>query len=352
MLRIRRIHSRTGSAGGTTGQAMDPSVSVIIPAFNAETFLEETLDSVLSQTFDDYEIIVVDDGSTDRTPEVLKRYDTSIHSIRTVNRGPSHARNTGIRAAGGCYVAFLDADDLWTPDKLALQIDFLEARPHIDLVFADMLKFNRDRIVMPSYFQSLKNPAIRRKIMTEGECLSDATSLLMQCNVIPTGTVVLRRTALRHSGLFDENISNVEDLDLWIRLSFTSQIACLPDVLKKKREHDTNISKNRLKALEAAVHVFEKYQKDFPQVEHIHKPLYKKRLSWQYFYLGCYFFSDRQMKNARTNFRKSMKCRMSKSSLIYFLASFLPVKRIDLVKSMTPSFLKKKPSRQSFLSEK
>jgi len=333
-------------------QIVNPLVSVIMPAFNAENFIDESLRSIFAQTFENYEIIVVDDGSTDRTPEILKRYERKVRYIRIANQGPSHARNTGIRAARGRYVAFLDADDLWTPDKLALQIGFLENRPHVDLVFADMLKFNGDRIVMPSYFKSLKDSVIRRKIRTESEGLVDATVMLLQCNVIPTGTVVLRKTALQQSGLFDEKISNVEDLDLWIRFSFNSKIGCLHNILKKKREHGTNISSNRLKALEAAVYVFEKYRKDFPQAVDRYKRLYHTRLSWQYYNLGYYFFSNRQMKIARNYFKKSVGRTFSKTAMLYYLATFLPVAHLDSVKSLIPSYLTDRPSRNRFLNKK
>src|SRR5689334_6850738 len=113
-----------------TGQA-NPLVSVVIPAFNRAFILPEALDSVLAQTWKDFEVLVVDDGSTDNTEEVLEPYVArhGVRFLRQANQGPAAARNRGIEAARGKYVAFLDSDDLWLPIKLAVQIPRMEAQP-------------------------------------------------------------------------------------------------------------------------------------------------------------------------------------------------------------------------------
>ena len=100
-----------------------PTVSVVIPAYNAEEYIAETLDSVLSQNYSDYEILVIDDGSTDHTGEVLAHYGDRIHLFQKPNGGPASARNLGLKHARGRYIAFLDSDDLWHPEKLARQVE-------------------------------------------------------------------------------------------------------------------------------------------------------------------------------------------------------------------------------------
>ncbi len=110
-----------------------PKVSVIIPTYNRAHFLCEALDSALSQTFKDFEIIIVDDGSTDNTKQVLEKYGSRIYYIYQENKGRAEARNTGIRRAKGEHIAFLDDDDIWLPNKLEKQVFFLDARPDIGI---------------------------------------------------------------------------------------------------------------------------------------------------------------------------------------------------------------------------
>ena len=308
-----------------TLSSMAPTISVVIPAFNAEAYVAETLESVLAQTYRDFEIILVDDGSTDQTAAVVQSFGGSIRYIRTDNRGPSHARNTGIRAAKGQYIAFLDADDLWVPEKLALQVDFLQNRPHIGLVFGDMLTFNQDGVDLRSYFASIKDSAIREKLSTESDCISEVTDVLFQCNIIPTGTVVVRKDCLERSKLFDETISSVEDLDLWIRISFFCGIGCIPRVLKKKREHDSNISRDNRKALEAAIYIFEKYPREWQSLDRRYRHHCTRRLGKENRSLGYYFFERNDLAEARRCYWKSLKFRLSAEAVLYGLAACLPL---------------------------
>src|SRR4030042_587586 len=111
-----------------------PKVSVIITTYNRVHFVCEAIDSVLNQTFKDFEIIVVDDGSTDNTKEALKRYSKNIFYIYQSNKGRSQARNTGLKVAKGDYIAFLDDDDIWVPHKLEKQVAFMDSNPNIGLV--------------------------------------------------------------------------------------------------------------------------------------------------------------------------------------------------------------------------
>lgn len=313
---------------------MNPCVSVVIPAFNAEEFIRETLDSVLSQTFQDFEIIVVDDGSVDRTGDIVIEYGHPVRYIKTENHGPSHARNVGIRSSKGRYVAFLDADDLWTPEKLAVQISFLEQRQDVGFVFADMEMFNNDKITMPSYFQSLKDPLVRAKIPGHHDILDDPTSLLLKCNVVPTGTVVVRRDCLEHTELFDEKISNVEDLDLWIRLSLVCRFGCIPNVLKRKRDHQGNISKNRYKALSAAIYMCEKLSRNFPQFKDRYRREIMRRVSRHHGTFGYYYFQKNTMKKARPHLWKSLRHRPTARNAMLWCATFFPLSITNMIRRL------------------
>jgi glycosyltransferase involved in cell wall biosynthesis len=304
---------------------MNPLVSVVMPAFNAERYIAESVDSVLSQTFQDFEIIIVDDGSTDKTIEIVGKYGSRVKVISQENSGPSRARNTGIMSAAGRYIAFLDSDDLWTEDKLEVQVGFMESNPRIDMVVADMMMFQEDATIFDSYFDSIRIKGFYDTLISEQRELQDAFSMLLQCNFIPTGTVLLRKECLEKSGLFDEKISTVEDLDLWIRISIFSKIGVIPKVLKKKRSHMENISKDIPRARSSYIYVLEKIQRDFPQMGDRYRMAFDKKLSSLYCNQGYYYFSINRMKESRFHFYKSLSLRINGRAFTYGLASFIPL---------------------------
>ena len=186
-----------------------PLVSVVIPAHNAAAYLPATLDSVLAQTFSNYEIIVINDGSPD-TPElekVLQPYFGKIRYIKQENRGPSSARNTGIQAARGQYVAFLDSDDIWLPKHLANQMAMLESDPILGLVYANGVQIRDDRPVGVSFDRTPQSLPV------------NFDSLLREQSTVNTSSAVVSREALVEAGMFDEEFRRCEDYDLWLRLA-------------------------------------------------------------------------------------------------------------------------------------
>src|SRR4030067_1442187 len=121
----------------------DPLIIIIIPVYNAEQYLPETLDSVFTQTYTNIEVITVDDGSTDKSAEIIKRYP-AVKYIRQKNGGVSNARNSGIKASSGDYIAFLDQDDLWLPEKLKIQLEIASRHQESGIFFCDGLMFSSD----------------------------------------------------------------------------------------------------------------------------------------------------------------------------------------------------------------
>src|SRR3990172_7360951 len=182
-----------------------PKVSVIIPTYNREKYIVETLQSVFEQTFTDYEVIVIDDGSTDNTSVVLKPYLDRIVYIRKPNGGQGSARNVGIKKAKGEYIAFLDSDDLWLPEKLEIQVRYLDGHPEAGLVFTDMVIFCQDESGM---HQELK------EIHYRGGDISFRT--LLKWNFVPNLTVMARQSCINTAGLFDESrdLIGIEDYDM------------------------------------------------------------------------------------------------------------------------------------------
>lgn len=181
-----------------------PQVSVIIPTYNRAAKVTTAIDSVLAQTFSDFELLVVDDGSDDDTRYRLRAYRERITVIIQPNRGVSAARNAGIGAAGGTLIAFLDSDDSWLPHKLQVQTDFFAAYPAaMWQQTAEMWVRNGRRV----------NPKARHAKLT-GHIFQESLEL---CLISPSA-VMLRRELLDEVGLFDEDLPVCEDYDLWLRI--------------------------------------------------------------------------------------------------------------------------------------
>ena len=179
-------------------------VSVIIPAYNQGCYLGEAIDSVVKQTYPDFEVIVVDDGSTDHTPEVVASYsDERIRYIYQDNRGLSAARNTGIRHSTGIYLSFLDSDDLFLPEKLALLVEELKNKPEIGLVAGQAIPIDEHGNRIGAIF---------------ARPFPEDTAQLLLRNPVHVGSVMLRRHWQEKVGFFDETLRSYEDWDMWLRL--------------------------------------------------------------------------------------------------------------------------------------
>ncbi len=209
---------------------MHLKVSVIIPAYNSAQFIAETIQSVLAQTYADFEIIVVDDGSTDTTLDVLSSFGEQIKVLAKPNGGPASARNLAIRNASGEYIAFLDADDLWMPEKLAEQVAFLETHPEVGMTYSEALMFS----------EVGGEKQIRGKIGFTGE-----TSFchLLLGDHIPNSTVMMRRECVDKIGWLNESraLVAVEDYEYWLRLAKAFPIRAIAKPLAYYRVHANNL---------------------------------------------------------------------------------------------------------------
>jgi len=191
----------------------NPKVSVVMPAFNMQEHISEAIDSVRRQNFEDWELIVVDDCSTDSTPEIVHRYvtmDPRVRSTRTNKNTnlPGAARNIGIAMATGSYIAFLDHDDIWRSIKLERQLKVFSLDDSVDLVHSHLLGLHESPFVR---FTTLSNPFRRRA----------NKSTLSERNMIQCSSVMVKSSTLRHHGGFskDQELRAVEDYDLWFRIA-------------------------------------------------------------------------------------------------------------------------------------
>jgi len=210
---------------------MTPLVSIIIPTYNRGWILKDAIDSVLSQKFQDFELIVVDDGSTDNTGDILRIYQDNIIIIRQKNSGVSAARNKGIYRASGSLVAFLDSDDLWLPEKLSAQVAFFNANPDAMICQTEEIWIRNSVRV---------NPKNRHK-KPWGMIFEQS---LMLCLVSPSA-VMIRRNLFDTVGLFDESLPACEDFDLWLRISCKYPVYLIDTPLIIKRGgHEDQLSRN------------------------------------------------------------------------------------------------------------
>ncbi|MES2742456.1 MAG: glycosyltransferase [Pseudomonadota bacterium] len=222
---------------------MQVTVSVIIPVYNGAPFIARAVRSALAQTHRPCEVIVVDDGSTDRTVDQLQAFGARITLISIPNGGVSHARNVGMRASRGELLAFLDADDLWHPDKLRAQVAALGDYPEAGLCCCDYQVFDRHRGRPVQHFSVLP----RRVTMRFDRPFVDVLDTLISCNFVGTAsTVVLRASLARQVGLFDRAYRQAEDYDYWLRCARLSAFLVLSAELVDKRSHDSNLTNDGL----------------------------------------------------------------------------------------------------------
>ncbi|HEX8873655.1 MAG TPA: glycosyltransferase [Nitrosospira sp.] len=219
----------------TRSTHFEPVVSVIIPSYNCEGYIAETLGSILNQTFKDIEIIVVDDGSTDRTRQIVASHGAPVRLVTQANAGVCAARNRGIREAAGQYLCLMDHDDYWFPDKLALQLREMDEHPEVGLVYTTFIWWNpgADGVFPhPDSYADESSPS----------CIDEEFSgwiyhlLLLDCWVL-TSSALIRAEVFDKCGAFDESLPYSEDWDLWLRISREYPFIKLKKPLTLYRQH-------------------------------------------------------------------------------------------------------------------
>ena len=240
-----------------------PLVSVIIPAYNAEKFIEKTLNSVITQTYNHLEIFVIDDGSQDQTPQIVKEFmekDARVMLLQQSNQGVAAARNLGIKTAKGEYIAPLDADDIWYPQKIEKQIEyFIQSNSSIGLVYAWSVGIDEEDLI--NY---------RRCIVpiVEGNVFFP----FLLCNLINTAsTPLIRRTCLEKVGYYNcnlkrQNAQGCEDWELYLRLAQYYQFRLVPDILVGYRKVVGSMSGNHITMAKSMTLTLNGIQQQYPEI--------------------------------------------------------------------------------------
>ena len=294
-------------------------VSVIIPSFNRACYLVDAIESVINQTFHDFELIVVDDGSTDNTRGVCERYkDWLIYVRHNEKRGQSAARNTGIMKARGEFIAFLDSDDMFMPDKLEKQFKMFAKRPGLDCCYTQC------------YFCD-ENGRIYDTFLKNHRCPDDALQYFISV-IFPatSSSIMVRKKCFFDVGFYDENLETCEDYDLAIRLASKCCFFYIDESLVKIRHHSSNMSRSGSSLLKHQVMI-----KVWEKNDHILNKLHYKHKWWlakEYYNLGRqYFFMDK-VETGRKFFLKASKIAPERLYYLFYYLTMLPTRLVNVLK--------------------
>jgi glycosyltransferase involved in cell wall biosynthesis len=254
----------------------EPRVSVVIPTWNCAHWVTEAVQSVLDQTFDGYEVIVVDDGSTDGTAEALEPWLDRIRYIRQDNAGQSAARNRGIRESRGEFVAFLDADDRWEPNHLESVLQTFEKHPEAGAVCAG----DRD---IDATGRITGRVHLKR---TPGPFFTTAGMIARDTGIGCGRPPIARRSLLEEAGGYDETFRTAVDCEMWIRCSFLTTMVYMPDPLVLRRRHDHNLASNRGANARAWLRILQWLADTHPEFVRENRKVIRRALGKEHLRLG------------------------------------------------------------------
>jgi glycosyltransferase involved in cell wall biosynthesis len=293
---------------------MTVKVSVVIPVFNKEKWIVQTLQSVASQTYENWECLIVDDGSTDKSFSLINSFTDATKGnwkvITTANSGQSHARNVGIEHSTGDLLAFLDADDLWLPEKLQVQVDLLNQQPQVDALFSGYAIFEMGQV---GKFRIVAHHSAANM------CKDWLTMRGFGGLIESTG--IIRRTALLGIGGFDESLSTSAGLDLSLRLATSCNLIVLPRPHVLYRLSDDQWHKNEGKLREDAYTLARRYAERLDGLQHVRK--------WQDSYFFWFRFKTAgNLKRASEMLSSFTNFRVRDWAMLYSLVSRNVVARI------------------------
>ena len=272
-------------------------VSVIIPVYNSERYISEAVESVLNQTYRNLQVIVINDGSTDGTERALEPYMDHINYFFQENRGVAAARNVGIRSSRGRYIAFLDSDDIWMPEKLENQVSYMIGHPEFKFLYSDYVYFNDDNLDVKDSIPLYKNAK-------PAGCIFH--NLVMSSHFLHTSTVLAKREIIEEVGGFDERFRLGEDYELWLRISAIYDIGYVEGVFSGYRRHPGSLTANNYnQEVPWEIRAIEKNLKANPdKARELKPPRIRRRLSEIYKSFGHSSFIKGLYEVARYHYRK------------------------------------------------
>ena len=282
-----------------------PTVSVIMPVLNGERYIGSAIESIRTQTYADFELVVVDDGSTDRTREIALGFADRLnlkYVHHRLNQGITRSINDGLRRATGRCIAFLDHDDLWLPDFLETQLTYLESHPDVGMVHSDFQTIDGEGRVLEHSVAEC-----RHRTRPSGFIFRH----LFMDSLICGNTVVVRRECFDRVGLWDERL-RWADYHLWLRISRHYKIDYVPKVLTAYRQHSTqNTRTNTSRPADeppVAAQAIERLVEDYPEIrDEIGQRTIDRRLASFYFDLAYGWFSENELANTRLCLRRALR---------------------------------------------
>ena len=271
-----------------------PLVSVTICCYNSERYIAQTVQSVLDQTFDDFELIIVNDGSTDHTEEIVRGFDDPrIHYQYQENRGLAATRNRTLELARGKYVAFLDHDDLWVPEKLAVQIPLMEMRDDVAVVYGNAATIDQDGHVISESWPNFK--------ARDGHLFAD---LLLQGDFINWQTVVIRRCVLESLGAF-RPYRIVEDYDMLLRCAVDHTFVGIDCILALYRRHGSNYSRRITEFYLEMLELSEYWLAHLPELHKGLRSTLRRNIACLHYAFGAQLCLDGKIQTGRAHFQQA-----------------------------------------------
>eukprot|EP00163_Fabomonas_tropica_P004942 TRINITY_DN14413_c0_g4_i1.p2 TRINITY_DN14413_c0_g4~~TRINITY_DN14413_c0_g4_i1.p2 ORF type:complete len:326 (-),score=26.71 TRINITY_DN14413_c0_g4_i1:158-1135(-) len=318
-----------------------PKASIIIPAFNAEAYIRETIESILSQSYTDYEVIVVDDGSTDRTADVVKSFsDDRIRYFHQHNSGkPSVPRNYAIRQSRGDYIFVFDSDDIMLPGKLERTVNVLDEAPSAGLAFTDFACIDEAGSVINESFLANnrtlhnlpKTPAPHGALLIDQEV---ALKGLVKSNFPGTSGVALRREITEKVGHFNESVKNADDAIMWQAVASQYDFAFIPEVFHHYRIRSGSISLRKIEERAQGIVGALETMKQFHQGDKAALKALDEKIARCYFDAGYSCFSQYKFADARAFLKNSLRIDPQFRTLKYLLASYCPKQVVSLLKTV------------------
>lgn len=305
-------------------------ISVIIPTYNCDKYICEALDSVLHQTYSDYEIIVIDDGSTDSTRAIIENKYHGVRYYYVKNNGVAAARNFGILMARGELIAFLDADDIWLPEKLKKQAALFNENENLGMAFTENCFFDEHGIT--------DEKVNKRERLMHGDIVKN----IFLNSYVVTSTVMVRKIYFDTIGVFEEGLTVAEDDNMWMRIGMKYGVELLDEPLLMYRITAGSLSRTNKNIFNGVKTSIEIIKDKYPDLyRHLGKATVRKKYSELLFSEGYHYFSQGMQKEARRNFIKSyFNSIFELKPLLYLTSTYFPKWTIEKIRTTKTKFCK------------
>lgn len=302
-----------------------PLISAIIPTHNGAKWLNETLRSVLGQSYKNLEIVAIDDKSTDGTPDILRSFGGRIKVVRSEAGSIGASRNAGISQSKGEYLAFLDHDDLWAPGKIEKQVAYLQEHPEMIVLYTDADEFDENGTHAKSFFE--KFPALAKNQNSAAMIVHEAVPLM--------STVMIRRSFIDAYNIrFHEMASGVDEISLLLEICFYGgKISFIPERLARRRLHERNLSKDHLNRFSKRILLYSDLLHRLPETDGKFRPIINRGLRHASFRLGEWYWGNLELREARPYLTAAVATdKVGFRSAVIWSCTYLPIRLIRVLR--------------------